>query len=86
MWSLAWWPHALAHGANPFFTHVIWAPGGDNVAAAATIPAAALALWPVTALFGPLVSYNALVILSPPLSGLTAYLLCRRLTAAKRPR
>jgi hypothetical protein len=80
MWSLAWWPHALVHGLNPFFTHVIWAPEGTNVAAAATIPAAAIALWPVTALFGPVVSYNVLAILSPALCGLTAYLLCRRLT------
>jgi hypothetical protein len=80
MWSLVWWPYALLHGLNPFFTHAIWAPTGTNVAAAATIPAAAIALWPVTALFGPVVSYNVLAILSPPLCGLTAYLLCRRLT------
>jgi hypothetical protein len=80
MWSLAWWPYALVHGLNPFFTHAIWAPAGTSVAAAATIPAAAIALWPVTALFGPVVSYNVLAILSPPLCGLTAYLLCRRLT------
>ncbi|HEX4034160.1 MAG TPA: hypothetical protein VHX66_06935 [Solirubrobacteraceae bacterium] len=82
MWSLAWWPYALLHGANPFFSHVIWAPGGTNVAAAATIPAAAIALWPVTAVFGPLVSFNALAILGPPLGGLTAYLLCRRLASS----
>jgi hypothetical protein len=80
MWSLVWWPYALVHGLNPFFTHLIWAPEGTNVAAAATIPAAAIALWPVTALFGPVVSYNVLAILSPALCGLTAYLLCRRLT------
>jgi hypothetical protein len=81
MWSLAWWPYALVHGLNPFFTHAVWAPEGTNVAAAATIPAAAIALWPVTALFGPVVSYNVLAILSPALCGLTAYLLCRRLTS-----
>ena len=80
MWSLAWWPHALLHGTNPLFTHSIWFPEGANIAAAATIPAAALAMWPVTAAFGPLVSYNVLAILSPALSALTAYLLCRRLT------
>ena len=80
MWSLSWWPYALLHGIDPLFTHVIWAPEGTNVAAAATIPAAAIALWPVTALFGPLVSYNVLAILSPALSAFTACLLCRRLT------
>jgi len=81
MWSLAWWPHALLHGINPFVSHAIWAPGGDNVAAATTIPAAAIALWPVTALFGPVVAYNVLAILCPALAALTAYLLCRRLRA-----
>ena len=80
MWALAWWPHALLHGTNPLFTHSIWFPEGANIAAAAMIPAAALAMWPVTAAFGPLVSYNVLAILSPALSALTAYLLCRRLT------
>ena len=80
MWSLAWWPHAFLHGLDPLYTHAIWAPGGANVAAATTIPAAAIALWPVTAMFGPVVSYNLLAILSPTLSGLTAYLLCRRVT------
>jgi hypothetical protein len=85
MWSLAWWPHALLHGINPFFSHAIWAPSGANVAAATTIPAAAIALWPVTALFGPVMSYNVLAILSPALSGLTAYLLCRRLRAGTGP-
>ena len=84
MWALAWWPHALLHGTNPLFTHSIWFPEGANIAAAAMIPAAALAMWPVTAAFGPLVSYNVLAILSTALSALTAYLLCRRLTGIAR--
>lgn len=81
MWSLAWWPHAIAQGLNPFVANVIAPPGGANVAAGTTIPAAAIAMWPVTALFGPFVSFNVLAILGPPLCGLTAYLLCRRLSA-----
>ena len=85
MWSLAWWPHALLHGANPFVTHAIWAPGSANVAAGTTIPAAALALWPVTAAFGPVVSYNVLATLSPALAAFTAYLLCRRLCGREAP-
>ena len=81
MWSLSWWPHALLHRLNPLLARVISPPGGVNVAAATAIPAAAIAAWPVTALFGPLVSFNLLAILGPALCGLTAYLLCRRLTA-----
>jgi hypothetical protein len=85
MWALVWWPHAIFHGSNPLFTHVIWTPNGVNVAAAAMIPAAAIASWPVTALFGPLAAYNVLAILSPALASLTAYLLCRHLTRSVGP-
>jgi hypothetical protein len=85
MWSLAWWPHALLSGTNPLVTHAIWAPYGANVAAAATIPAAAIAMWPVTALFGVVVSYNVLAIAAPALAALTAFLLCRRITRRQAP-
>ena len=85
VWSLAWWPHALLAGVNPLFTHAIWAPEGTSVAAAATMPAAAIAMWPVTALFGPLTSYNVLAVLAPALAALTAYLLCRRLSGRHGP-
>lgn len=79
MWALSWWPHALAHGLNPFVTHYQWAPTGVNVAQGAMIPTAAIVMTPVTDLFGPLFSYNFLSVASPALSAFTAYLLCRRL-------
>jgi hypothetical protein len=85
MWALAWWPHALLHGLNPFWTNYVWYPVGANVARAASIPSAAFALWPVTALFGPLVSYNVLTIASPTLAAFTAYLLCRRIVGRELP-
>ena len=31
IWALAWWPHAILHGQNPFVTHAIWAPDGVNL-------------------------------------------------------
>ena len=85
MWSLQWYPYALVHGLDPFMPHVVWAPTGINIARAATIPTAAYVLAPVTALFGPIVSYNVLTILSPALTGLTTYLLCRRITGRELP-
>jgi hypothetical protein len=85
MWAMAWWPHALLHGLNPFHTRVLWAPSGANVAQAAMMPAAAIAMAPVTELFGPIASYNVVAIVSPALSGLTAYLLCRHLTRRELP-
>lgn len=85
MWGLSWWPHAIAHGLNPFVTHYLWSPTGVNVAQAAMIPTAAIAMAPVTALAGSFVSYNILSIASPVLSALTAYLLCRRLVHRELP-
>jgi hypothetical protein len=85
MWALAWWPYALVHGLNPLVSHYVWSPGGANLAHSATIPTAAFAMSPVTALFGPFVSYNVLMIASPALAAFTAYLLCRRLVRRELP-
>src|SRR5579871_734430 len=48
IWSLAWWPYAIAHGLNPFIARVIWAPVGFNLAWATATPGPALLLWPIT--------------------------------------
>jgi hypothetical protein len=85
MWALSWWPHALAHGLNPFVTHYQWAPSGVNVAQGTMIPTAAIVMAPVTAIAGPVVSYNVLCLASVVLSALTAYLLCRRLVLRELP-
>jgi hypothetical protein len=85
MWALDWWPHAVVHGLNPFVTHYAWAPTGFNVTRSTTIPTAAFAMAPITALFGPIAAYNVLSILSPALSGFTAYLLCRRIAGRELP-
>jgi hypothetical protein len=85
MWALGWWPHALLHGLNPFVSHYVWAPTGASLAGSATIPAAALALAPVTALFGPLASYDLMSVASPVLAAFTAYLLCRRIAGRELP-
>ncbi len=49
------------------------------------IPTAAIVMAPVTALAGPVVSYNLLSLASVTLSALTAYLLCRRLVGREFP-
>ncbi|HEX4521497.1 MAG TPA: hypothetical protein VH063_18125 [Gaiellaceae bacterium] len=80
IWFFAWWPHALAHGENPIVTHAVWAPTGYDLAWATAIPVLALAFSPLTALAGPVVTYNVVSILLPALSAWTAFLLCRYLT------
>jgi hypothetical protein len=84
-WALSWWPHALLHGLNPFVSHYLWAPTGVNVAQGAMIPTAAILMAPITALAGPVFSYNVLAVCSPALAAFTAYLLCRRLTGRELP-
>jgi hypothetical protein len=79
-WALRWWPYAVSHGINPLVTNQIGAPGGDNLAWATTTPSVGLLMWPVTAAFGVLVSFNLMVLLVPPVSALTAFIAARRLT------
>ena len=80
VWSLGWWPHALASGVNPVHTTAIWAPSGQNLAWATSVPTLALLVSPVTWLAGPVVSYNLVALLMPTLAAWTAFLLCRHLT------
>ena len=80
LWFLAWWPFALAHGLHPLVCRYIWAPVGVNLAWTTCIPSIALLLAPITARWGPFVSYNIAAILSPALSAWACYLLCHALT------
>jgi hypothetical protein len=80
MWALVWWPHALLHGLNPFVTHVLWAPVGVDLARATSVPGAALVMAPITALAGPLVSFNVVSLLAPVLGAWSGYFLCRYVT------
>ena len=80
MWGLAWWPHALLHGMNPFFTKALFAPDRLALGGDVTIPLAALVTAPITLLWGPIVSYNLLMLASPALAAFFAFLLCRYVT------
>src|SRR5579862_5365808 len=80
VWSLAWWPHAIWHGVNPLYTHVIWAPNGFNLAWATSMPALAIVFTPLTLAFGPIFSYNVACVVMPALAAWTAFLLCRYVT------
>ena len=79
-WSMRWWPYAVSHGINPLYSSQIGAPQGYDLAWASTTPSVDLLMWPVTAAFGVLVSYNVTLLLVPPVSGWAAFLAARRLT------
>ena len=80
MWSLVWWPHALAHGLNPFLTKIIWAPLGFNLTWSTTITLASLLFAPLTLTMGPVATYNVLCLMSLPIDALCAFILCRHIT------
>ena len=80
IWAWRWWVYAVTHGVNPLYSHQIGAPGGYNLAWATTSPPVALLLAPVTALFGPSMSFNLTLVLAPPTAAWAAFVLARRVT------
>jgi hypothetical protein len=84
-WSLVWWPWAIGHGADLLHTHLLWPPEGFSTLWMTTIPVPALLAAPLTVLAGPLVAYNALILLSVVLATGAGYLLCRELTGRLGP-
>jgi hypothetical protein len=79
-WCLRWWPYAIGHGLNPFFSHVIRAPAGHSLAWVTAVPPIALLAAPLTLTAGPIVTFNLLVVLAPPIAAWAAFVLCRRIT------
>lgn len=80
IWAWRWWPYAVSHWINPLYSYQIGAPGGYNLAWATTAPSAALLMWPVTAGFGAITSFNLTLLLAPPASAWAAFVAARRLT------
>ncbi len=80
MWCLVWLPYAIGHRLNPFFTTLLWAPTGINLAWTTFMPLVDLAAYPMTATLGPIVTFNILCLVSPALAGWSAFILCRYLT------
>lgn len=85
MWSFEWVPYAVSHGIDPFHTNLVYAPGGADLTWVTTMPGPAIALWPITAAFGPLASVNVAMLLAPALAAWAAFLVCRRVTGAFWP-
>ena len=81
VWSFEWMHHAVSNGMDPFFTPLVYAPQGLDLAWVTTLPGPALLMLPVTSRFGALVSVNLLMIAAPALAGWAMYLVCVRLTA-----
>lgn len=75
---LAWTPYAIAHAHNPLFMGVIDYPAGVNLTWETAAPLGGVAVWPVSALFGPVAAYNVFILASITLDGWCTYLWLRR--------
>ncbi len=81
MW---WMKHALVDlRTSPFFDPAVYYPAGYEVAHGPILAANTIGGLPLTVLFGPLVSYNLMVLLSFPLTGFGVYLWVTHLTGSR---
>ncbi len=78
MWFLRWVPFALAHGHDLLVTHHLNYPDGVNLMWNTSLPLPGLLLAPVTDAWGPVLSFNLLLVLAYGLSAWCAYLAIRR--------
>jgi hypothetical protein len=80
IWTLRWWPYAIAHMISPLRTTLIGLPSGFNLAWVTTVPPISLLASPLTETIGPTASFNLLVVIAMPVTAWAAFVFCRRLT------
>jgi hypothetical protein len=78
IWFLEWPVHAFTSGLNPWFSTAMFPPGGINLLANTGVLLLGTLLSPITYLFGPVLSMNIALMLSPTLSALAMFVLIRR--------
>jgi hypothetical protein len=79
MGILGWYPFALSHGLNPLLNTYVNLPQGSNMMFNGfSTPLLGVAMWPVTAIFGVIVSYNVALVLGLALDGWCTCLWLRR--------
>ncbi|SNY33293.1 DUF2079 domain-containing protein [Paractinoplanes atraurantiacus] len=80
-WVLAYGVHLLQHGGDPFFTDLLNAPDGVNLAANTSITVYAILFAPLTMLAGPQITFVTILTLNLAGSAFAWYLfLCRWVT------
>ncbi len=85
MWFLKWWPYAFSHHINPFHTRLLWYPVDTTLMWTSTVFLPAVVMTPITNIWGPVASYNILMLAAPVLAATAAFMLCRKLSSAYWP-
>lgn len=78
VWYFRWSAFALEHGHNLLYSTWLFHPTGLNLLADTSVPAIALALDPITIVFGPVVGVNLAATLVPVITALTMFWLLQR--------
>ncbi|MEU4478787.1 DUF2079 domain-containing protein [Micromonospora sp. NPDC023966] len=83
-WLLAFGGHAVTHGENPLFTHLINVPDGVNLAVNTSITAYAVVFAPLTYLIGPPATFLVILTLNLAATAVAWYwLLSRHLVTSR---
>ena len=77
VWDLWWMAHSAEHLSSPWSTSLLAAPVGTQLGFHTLMPLAGVVMLPVTAVFGPTVSFNLLSIALPGLLSYTMYRVAR---------
>lgn len=83
-WLLAFGGHAVTHGENPLFTHLINVPDGVNLAVNTSITAYAVVFAPLTYLIGPPATFLVILTLNLAATAVAWYWLLSRYLVASR--
>ncbi|MFE9204734.1 DUF2079 domain-containing protein [Micromonospora sp. NPDC007230] len=83
-WLLAFGGHAVSHGENPFYTHLINNPDGVNLAVNTSITVYAVLFAPLTYLIGPPATFLVILTLNLAATGVAWYWLLSRYLVGSR--
>lgn len=78
LWFFEWPAFALSHGHSVWFSTWLFHPTGINLLNDTSVLALGIVLSPATLLFGPVLSMNVALTMSPVLSALAMFVLVRR--------
>jgi hypothetical protein len=78
IWFLRWIPFAVDHGRDLLFSDHLNVPGGVNLMWNASLPLLGWVLMPLTSRWGPVLTFNVVLVLANGLSAWAAYLAIRR--------
>ncbi|HEX8134182.1 MAG TPA: hypothetical protein VF880_12250 [Actinomycetes bacterium] len=78
IWFLRWIPYAFEHGRDLLFSDHLNVPNGVNLMWNASLPLLGFTLAPLTGRWGPVLTFNVVLVLAYGLSAWAAYLAIRR--------